>query len=56
MMNQSEIELRIPHRPPMLLVDRVTTWDHESLVGERTFRGDEFFFTGTIPARRLYPV
>lgn len=40
----------LPHRAPMLLVDKVLSADATSLVAERTFKGTEFFFQGHFPA------
>lgn len=45
----------IPHRPPMLLVDRILERSDTRIVGEKTFRGDEFFFQGHYPSLPLLP-
>lgn len=55
MMETAEIEARIPHRAPMLLVDRVISCDQHKIVGQRTFRGDEFFFQGHYPGQPIVP-
>ncbi|MDA0657809.1 MAG: beta-hydroxyacyl-ACP dehydratase [Planctomycetota bacterium] len=55
MMEISEIEARIPHRAPMLLVDRVLSCDQTKIVGQRTFRGDEYFFQGHYPGQPIVP-
>ena len=52
-MERKEIETFLPHRPPMLLVDRVEL-DAEGIArGEYTVRGDEHFLEGHFPG---YPV
>lgn len=47
------IEELIPHRKPFLYVDRLLECTKERVVGERTFRDDDFFFKGHFPD---YPV
>lgn len=51
-MNREEIMARIPHRPPMLLVDE-SEWDGEEVVSKYTVKQDEFFVQGHFPG---YPV
>jgi len=55
MMDRPEIEARIPHRPPMLLVDAVTSLSADTIVGRRTFRDDEFFLQGHYPDNPIVP-
>lgn len=45
----------IPHRPPMLLVDRILERDDRRIVCAKTFRQDDFFFQGHYPAYPLVP-
>ncbi len=45
----------IPHRPPMLLVDRIIEQSEGRIVCEKTFRGDEFFCDGHYPGNPLIP-
>lgn len=52
-MERKEIETFLPHRPPMLLVDRVELDAEGSARGEYTVRGDEHFLEGHFPG---YPV
>lgn len=51
-MNRDEIKKRIPHRPPMLLVDE-SARDGEYVVSKYTIKDDEFFTQGHFPG---YPV
>ena len=51
----AEITEAIPHRPPMLLVDAILERDSDSIVCEKTFREDEFFFQGHYPDHPLVP-
>ena len=51
-MNRDEIMKRLPHRPPMLLVDE-SYRDGEYVVSSYTVKEDEFFTRGHFPA---YPV
>ena len=51
-MNRQEIMTRIPHRPPMLLVDE-SEWDGDCVVSRYTVKEDEFFTQGHFPG---YPV
>ncbi len=45
----------IPHRAPMLLIDRVHEADAERLTATRLFRADEFFFQGHFPGHPILP-
>jgi 3-hydroxyacyl-[acyl-carrier-protein] dehydratase len=51
----AEIQAAIPHRPPMLLVDRILERDERRIVGTKTFRPDEFFFQGHYPGFPIVP-
>lgn len=55
MLNQNAIEQLIPHRPPMLLVDRVISRDGDSIVCEKEFRSGEFFLQGHYPGDPIVP-
>lgn len=51
---RSEIKLFLPHREPMLLVDRM--WrEGDEVVGEYTVRGNEFFLQGHFPNMPIVP-
>lgn len=54
-MTSSEIERAIPHRPPMLLIDEVTSQNESRIVCRKTFRSDEFFVQGHFPDYPLVP-
>ena len=51
-MTREEIKQILPHREPMLLVDK-SEWDGEYVCSEYTIRDNEFFTTGHFPG---YPV
>ncbi len=50
-----EIEAAIPHRPPMLLVDRIVEQETDTIRCEKTFREEEFFFQGHYPGQPIVP-
>ena len=54
-LGRDEIEQRIPHRGPMLLVDDVVEMSEERIVCRKTFRPDEHFFDGHYPDHPLVP-
>ncbi len=55
-MNKTEaIERRIPHRPPMRLLDEIVSQDESKIVCRKTFRDDEFFVQGHFPDYPLVP-
>ncbi len=43
----------IPHREPFLFVEELIKADERTIIGEKHFSGDEFFFQGHFPG---YPV
>ena len=46
----------LPHRPPFLFIDRLTSLEPGvSAVGEWTLTGDEWFFPGHFPGRPTLP-
>jgi 3-hydroxyacyl-[acyl-carrier-protein] dehydratase len=45
----------LPHRPPMLLLDRVVEYTENTIVAEKTVTGDEFFFQGHFPGNPMMP-
>lgn len=49
------IQSKIPHRPPMLLLDRVLEMDEQSICCEKTFRDDDFFVQGHYPGNPIVP-
>lgn len=52
---QHAIETAIPHRSPMLLVDRIVSQDDTRIVCEKAFRPEEFFVQGHYPDFPLVP-
>ncbi len=48
-MSLEQIELAIPHRPPMRLIDSIVSQTHEKIVCTKTFHQDEFFVQGHFP-------
>lgn len=53
--SRAEIESLIPHRPPMLLVDRIVQRENARLVVEKRIRDDEFFLQGHYPNAPITP-
>ena len=45
----------LPHRGPMLLVERIVEQNETSIVCEKTFRPDEYFFQGHYPDYPICP-
>ena len=54
-MNKQDIESRIPHRAPMLLVDEISSISDTEIVCTKTFDGDEPFVQGHFPDYPLVP-
>ncbi len=54
-MDREEIKQFIPHREPMLLVDRVEKPEENLGLGEYTVRGDEWFLQGHFPGNPIVP-
>lgn len=53
--SHEELKTLLPHRDPMLLLDRVTLDESGVARGELTLRGDEFFLQGHFPGNPLLP-
>ncbi len=49
------IHKALPHRAPMLLVDRIVEQTEDSILCEKEFREDEFFFQGHYPDFPICP-
>jgi 3-hydroxyacyl-[acyl-carrier-protein] dehydratase len=45
----------IPHRPPFLWVDRIVSWDQDSIVTEKSIPEDLDVFTGHYPGHPILP-
>lgn len=54
-MDKKEIMEILPHRDPMLLVERAQLNDDGSATGYYTVRGDEFFLQGHFPGNPVVP-
>ncbi|MDF2557211.1 MAG: beta-hydroxyacyl-ACP dehydratase [Bacillales bacterium] len=54
-MEKEEIKKLLPHRDPMLLVDRVTLTEDGKAMGQYTVKGDEFFLQGHFPGNPVVP-
>lgn len=54
-MERDEIIKFLPHRSPMLLVDRMDVDDNGAVHGEYTIKGDEFFLQGHFPGMPVVP-
>ncbi len=54
-MQRHEIEQRIPHRDPFLLVDEVVETAENRIRGIKRFTGDEYFFAGHYPGNPIVP-
>lgn len=55
MLDSKEIRRRLPHRYPMLLVDRVTESSPERVLGEKYVTANEPFFRGHFPSAPVMP-
>lgn len=51
----NEILKIIPHRYPMLLVDRITKLEEDFVVGEKCVTINEWFFQGHFPGHPIMP-
>lgn len=54
-MSVTEIEQRIPHRPPMRLLDEIVSQDESNIVCRKTFHQDDFFVQGHFPDYPIVP-
>ncbi|AMV33029.1 3-hydroxyacyl-[acyl-carrier-protein] dehydratase FabZ [Pirellula sp. SH-Sr6A] len=54
-MNLEQIQQKIPHRKPMLLVDEVVEQTEKTIHCRKTFQSDEFFLQGHFPNYPLVP-
>lgn len=54
-MGQSEIEQYLPHRRPMLMLNRVSAFDGETIVTEIDTQPDAFYFDGHFPDNPIMP-
>ena len=54
-MSLDEIVKLIPHRKPMLLLDEIVELGTDSIVCQKKFHEDEFFFQGHYPDEPIVP-
>ncbi len=54
-MSLEEIMAAIPHRPPMLLLDRIIEQSQTQIVCRKTFSADEHFLQGHYPGNPIVP-
>ncbi|MBA61178.1 MAG: beta-hydroxyacyl-ACP dehydratase [Planctomycetaceae bacterium] len=54
-MSLEQIHSLIPHRAPMLLIDEIISLKDNSIVCQKRFRADEFFFQGHYPGQPIVP-
>ena len=54
-MSLDQILKLIPHRKPMLLLDEIVELGPDSIVCQKTFQEDEFFFQGHYPGEPIVP-
>lgn len=52
---QNEILQRIPHRPPMLLLDRIVERTDQRILCSKLFSADEYFVQGHFPNYPIVP-
>ena len=55
LMTTSEIEKILPHRYPMLLIDKILSMTENSIVGMKNFTTNEPFFQGHFPNEPVVP-
>lgn len=54
-MNRTQIEMILPHRNSMLLLDELVDESENCVCGSYSTRGDEFFFDGHFPGKPIIP-
>ncbi len=50
-----DIEKYLPHRAPMLMLDRVISYDESSIHAEKFAAADAFYFQGHFPGNPIMP-
>lgn len=50
-----EIQKHLPHRPPMLMLDRVLEFTETSIIAEKDVAKGAFFFQGHFPGNPIMP-
>jgi 3-hydroxyacyl-[acyl-carrier-protein] dehydratase len=54
-MNLPDVTTVLPHRPPFLFVDKILELTETKVIGVRTFREDEPYFSGHFPDHPVVP-
>jgi len=54
-MDANEIKAIIPHRYPILLVDRITSIQEKSITGIKNISSESIFFEGHFPGNPIFP-
>jgi 3-hydroxyacyl-[acyl-carrier-protein] dehydratase len=54
-MTPEQVLRAIPQQPPFRFIDRILEIDSDRIVGEYTFRPDEFFYRGHFPGDPVTP-
>ena len=54
-MNVEQIQARLPHRPPFLLVDKIISITEKTVVGIKNVTMNEPFFVGHFPSQPVMP-
>ena len=50
-----EVKAAIPHREPFLFVDEIVECEENRILCKKTFRADEYFFSGHYPGNPIVP-
>jgi UDP-3-O-[3-hydroxymyristoyl] N-acetylglucosamine deacetylase/3-hydroxyacyl-[acyl-carrier-protein] dehydratase len=51
----NQVMEKLPHRPPFLLVDKITYMDKRTICGVKNITMNEYFFTGHFPGEPIMP-
>jgi UDP-3-O-[3-hydroxymyristoyl] N-acetylglucosamine deacetylase/3-hydroxyacyl-[acyl-carrier-protein] dehydratase len=51
----NQVMEKLPHRPPFLLVDKITYMDKRTICGVKNITMNEYFFTGHFPSEPIMP-
>lgn len=51
----NDIQQHLPHRPPMLMIDRVLEFDESTIRAEKIADSDAFYFQGHFPGNPIMP-
>ena len=54
-MTPEQVLRAVPQQPPFRFIDRILELDSDRIVGEYTFRPDEFFYRGHFPGDPVTP-